>query len=268
MKNSQPQGELSELQDRRRRALVLRRGGANFTHIARTLGVHVRTVRDWWARAQLEGIEAVTQGIKRKNVPANYRLLDAKQELEIQQLILEHLPSDSQLKLPHRLWGKDAIRDLIKLRLGIDVSTRTVDTYLNRWGIKQSKPESGAVVEEDNYADLVQRAEKIEIFWAGKTMLPEFTTRKHSASSPVALVTMFYAVGNRNRLHFMIDKEQLAERASGWHLFLLKLVGQSLSRRPPRRVLLILNRETLPREPALDNWLRSMGKDIEIFHGA
>lgn len=65
------------------------------------------------------------------------RTPSAEQECAIQQLISEKMPD--QLKLSFALWTRNAVRELIKKRCGIDMPIRTVGEYLKRWGFTPQK---------------------------------------------------------------------------------------------------------------------------------
>ena len=53
-----------------------------------------------------------------------------------------------QLKLPFALWTRDAVRQALKSKFGIDLPLRTITDYLKRWGFSPQKP-AKRVYEQD-----------------------------------------------------------------------------------------------------------------------
>jgi hypothetical protein len=51
---------------------------------------------------------------------------------------MDHCPD--QLKLPFALWTREAVRELIVRRTGLDLSVWTVGRLLRGWGFKPQKP--------------------------------------------------------------------------------------------------------------------------------
>jgi len=61
-----------------------------------------------------------------------------EQELAIQRLICDKTPD--QYKLTFALWTRQAVQELITIRLKVRMPVRTVGEYLHRWGFTPQKP--------------------------------------------------------------------------------------------------------------------------------
>ena len=70
-------------------------------------------------------------GIRGKK-PGCGRCLSPAQERAVRQTICDKRPE--QLKMEFALWSRPAVRQYIKLSLGIKLSIRVVGNYLARWG--------------------------------------------------------------------------------------------------------------------------------------
>ena len=63
--------------------------------------------------------------------------LSAKQAAKIRRIVMDRCPD--QLKLPFALWTREAVQQLIKRKLHIDMPIRTVGEYLKGWGFTPQK---------------------------------------------------------------------------------------------------------------------------------
>jgi transposase len=97
-------------------AVAMREAGNTQLAIAAALGVHKNTVHQWLKGWRVAGAAAL-KAKKRGRRHEAQRLLDAGQAAEVQQLMIEHTPD--QLDLPFALWGREAVRDLARVRFGI-----------------------------------------------------------------------------------------------------------------------------------------------------
>ncbi|MCF6351319.1 MAG: helix-turn-helix domain-containing protein [Flavobacteriaceae bacterium] len=129
----------------RRDAIKMIKRGDKKKDIATFYGIHVNTVRDWWKLYKKEGVKSLTYK-KRGAKSENKKLLNPKQEYEIQKMITDTMPD--QLKLNFPLWKK-AIKELIMRKFDICIGRQAVGNYLKSWGFtpqrQRNKPMSNAL---------------------------------------------------------------------------------------------------------------------------
>jgi transposase len=161
----------------RERAVALREAGNAQLAIASALGVHKNTVHRWLKGWRVAG-GAALKAKKRGRRPQAQRLLDATQAAEIQRLMIGHGPD--QLGLPFALWGREAVRELVRARFGVTLALRTVSDYLRRWGFTPQRPIKRALERQDaavqawlaeHYPKIAAqaKAEGAEIHWGDET---------------------------------------------------------------------------------------------------
>jgi transposase len=133
--------KLSEavLNERRRRAVKLRLGGAMIAATAKLCEIGERTV--WAATKAYESGGWAAVSVRHGHRPrGSGRALTAEQEREVQRLIRDHVPD--QLKMSYALWTRPAVRELILRRYEVLLAVRAVGNYLNRWGFMPLAAES------------------------------------------------------------------------------------------------------------------------------
>lgn len=119
------------------------------------------------------------------------RLLSPEQETEVQKLICDKRPE--QMKMPFALWTREAVRQMILERFGVELAVRSVGEYLGRWGFTPQKPlkrayeqHPGAVKEwlGTEYPLIAKRAreEGGEIHWADEAAVANTDVRGRSYS--------------------------------------------------------------------------------------
>jgi transposase len=159
----------------RLRAVHARELGYTVVDIAAILGVREETVSRWCSRYDRGGQEALP-GDRTGRPAGSGRRLTREQEQCIQQAIESQSPQE--LKIASALWTRQAVQELIELRVGIRLPVRTVGAYLRRWGYTPQKPvrkaykqDPKAVAEwlEKTYPAIERRAaqEGGEIHWGG-----------------------------------------------------------------------------------------------------
>src|SRR5215211_1096060 len=125
--------ELSDeaLQVLRLRALRGIELGYSELDLADLLGVCNETISRWWTAYVAAGLPALPGG-RRGRPLGSGRFLSDQQAERIKARIDLHSPEE--VGIPHALWTRRAVRDLIRKELGIDLAERTVGLYLRRWG--------------------------------------------------------------------------------------------------------------------------------------
>src|SRR3954447_19864454 len=107
----------------RLRAVHARELGYAVVDIAAILGVREETVSRWCTRYDRGGQEALP-GDRTGRPPGSGRLLDGEQEQSLREAIETQSPQE--LGIPSALWTRQAVQELIKLRVGIRLPIRTV----------------------------------------------------------------------------------------------------------------------------------------------
>src|SRR5215211_2031191 len=142
--------------------------------LADLLGVCNETISRWWTAYVAAGLPALPGG-RRGRPLGSGRFLSDQQAERIKARIDLHSPEE--VGIPHALWTRRAVRDLIRKELGIDLAERTVGLYLRRWGYTSKRPARHARqqdpddVEEwllETYPAIEAQAERegAEILWA------------------------------------------------------------------------------------------------------
>ncbi|HVW43961.1 MAG TPA: helix-turn-helix domain-containing protein [Amycolatopsis sp.] len=120
------------LETLRRRAVAAVEAGVTRSEVARLFGVSRKTVGAWVAAYQESGDEAFRPK-RRGRRPGEQLALSPKQQAFIVQAIVDGTPE--RHGLPHRLWTRLAIVELVNRNFGIQISPGTVSQYLVRWGL-------------------------------------------------------------------------------------------------------------------------------------
>ncbi|NKQ57893.1 helix-turn-helix domain-containing protein [Amycolatopsis sp. K13G38] len=116
----------------RRRAIAAIAAGATRAEVARLFGVSRKTVSAWVAAYEESGEDALRPK-RRGRRPGEQLALSPKQQACAIQAIVEGTPD--RHGLPHALWTRLAIADLVERSFGIRISPATVSQYLLRWGL-------------------------------------------------------------------------------------------------------------------------------------
>src|SRR3954452_3223311 len=111
--------------------------GYSELELADLLGVCHETISRWWTVYSAEGLTSLPGGRHGRPLGSG-RLLSDPQAQRIQAGIDYHSPEE--LGIPHALWTRRAVRDLIRQEFDIDLAERTVGQYLRRWGYTSKKP--------------------------------------------------------------------------------------------------------------------------------
>ena len=122
----------------RKRAVQAVLEGRTHQETAHLFGVTRGTVTRWirWMGLYREQGEGGLDA-RRKGRPPHPALGEEAAALVVE-LVSRHSPD--QLGLPFFLWTREIVGDLIKRRLGLDLSQWTVGRYLKRWELTPQKP--------------------------------------------------------------------------------------------------------------------------------
>jgi transposase len=266
------------LQVLRLRALRGLELGYSELELADLLGVCHETISRWWTAYRAEGLEALPGGRPGRPVGSGRALSDAQ---------AQHLCgridcyAPEQLGIPHALWTRRAVRDLIRREYDIDLAERTVGLYLRRWGYTSKRPSRHArqqdpdEVEEwllETYPAIEAQAERedAEILWADEVGVaadqhPGYGYARVGEPATMAVpkphirVNQISAISNEGTVRFMTYKGNLD--AAVFLLFLARLIAGA-----SRKVLLIVDRLQAHKTPEVDAWVAAHRDRIEVYY--
>lgn len=252
--------------------------GYSEVELAQLLGICHETISRWWTAYAAAGLGALP-GNRSGRPLGSGRFLSDEQAKHIQEQIDHHTPQ--QLDIPHALWTRQAVRELIRKEHDIDLAERTVGQYLRRWGYTSKKPQRHARkqdpdevarwLEETYPAIEVQAArEGAEILWAdevgvaadhhpGYGYAREGERATMDVPAPHIRVNQISAISNEGTVRFMTYKGMM--NAGTFLLFLRKLVEGA-----GRKILLIADRLQAHKTPEIEAWLAGHKDQIEVFY--
>src|SRR3982751_523020 len=262
----------------RLRAVHARELGYAVVDIAAILGVREETVSRWCSRYDQGGQEALP-GDRTGRPIGSGRLLNKEQEQSLQQAI--ETKSPQELGIASALWTRQAVRELIRKRVGIRLPIRPVGEYLRRWGYTPQKPvrkaykqDPKAVAEwlEKTYPAIERRAAKEggEIHWGDETGVRSTCQHSRGYARPGATpelivpgsrfsVNMISTITNQGKVRWMIYPGKM--NAALFIVFLTRLItGAS------KKVFLIVDHLSVHEAAAVEEWLADKKDQIEVFY--
>jgi transposase len=262
----------------RERTVAMHEAGNAQLTIAAALGLHKNTVHRWLKGWRGAGAAARNHK-KRGRRPQAQRRLGYHKAPEVQRLMKAHCPD--QLDLPWALWGREAVRELVRVRFGVRLALRTVSDYLRRWGFTPQRPIRRALERQDaavqawlseHYPKIAIRAkaEGAVIHWGdetgisnqavyGRSFAPQGQTPVLRRPATRRTLSMISAVTNRGALRFM-----LYEGALNAGLFLAFL--QRLVRSSQGKVFLIVDNLRVHKAAKVQAWVAEHCERIELFY--
>jgi len=262
----------------RRDAIKMIKRGDKKKDIALFYGVHVNTVRDWWKLYRKEGAQSLTYK-KRGAKSENKKLLNPKQEVEIQKMITDTMPD--QLKLDFALWTTKAIKELIMREFDICIGRRAIGNYLKNWGFTPQKPKKRAYEQcpkkvqnwlDEQYPAIKKRAkqEKATIHWGdetgvrntnqhGRSYAPKGRTPIKKHMSKRFSINMISSITNQGLVQFMIYKENM--NADVLIIFLEQLIKSQ-----DNKIYLILDNLRVHHSKIVKKWEEEHKNEIELFY--
>lgn len=126
---------LAALNERRRRAVALRLDGMRLAEVAAKTELSVPTIIAAHKAFLAGGWDAVNVAPRGRRTGSG-QVLDASNTQALIASVAEGPPE--RLGLPHILWEKDAVSELARKRLGIDLPATTLGRYLQEFGFSAS----------------------------------------------------------------------------------------------------------------------------------
>jgi len=263
-------------EEMRHRAIRALKAGKKQTHVATKLGVAQPTVNRWWKRYEKGGWAALRRR-KRGRMIGSGRKMNVEQEKQIQKLITYKSPD--QLKLPFALWTREAVRQLIQERFGIEYGLQTMSVILALWGFtphrslkracEQRPTELGKWMEEA-YPQVKSKAktEGAEIWWGDETVIVpgSYFGRSYPKKGPTPVVRqsarrfhtgLTSAINNQGKIQWMPLRE--AVNAETFLRFLKKLVKYR-----KRKIILIIPSLPVYHSGSVKEWLEPNTRRIEL----
>lgn len=262
----------------RQQVLMLHEQGRTKTEIALITG-YARTYVTALVRT-LMAEPAQRTAVARGGRPVGVRrALSPTDEKAAQRLICGQFPD--QLALPFALWTRPAIRELVRVRFGVQLSVRAVGDYCQRWGYTPQKASRRAY--EQN-AQAVQawlrteypriraraRAEGAEISWGDETGVRSDSVRPRGyapkGQPPLIRIparrsslSLLAAITNQGTVRFMCYRGALTTR----HLitFMRRLI-----RAAGRKVYLILDNLNVHKAQAVRDWVAGHRAEMAVFY--
>jgi len=272
--------KLSEavLNERRRRAVKMRLGGATIAETAKLCEIGERTV--WAATKAYESGGWAAVIVQHGHRPKGTgRLLTFEQEREVQRLIRDHVPD--QLKMSYALWTRQAVRELILHRYNVLLCVRAVGNYLKRWGFTPQKPlkkayeQSPQAVDKwlsESYPTITKRAktEGAEIHWGDETGLRSDDVRGRGYA-PKGETPVLRIKANRSSLSVIstvTNKGQMRWRIFSGALDARILIDflKRLTRNAAKKLFLILDNLRVHHAKVVQQWLAENADKIEVFY--
>lgn len=214
----------------------------------------------------------------RRGRPKGQSKLKGHEAATIVRLIMNRCPD--QLKLPFALWTREAVRDLIRHRTGLELSVWTVGRLLKAWGFTPQKPvrrayERNAVAVrqwmEETYPGIKQeaKAQSGEIHWGDEKGLRSDhqtgTSYGKRGKTPVVPGTgkrfgcnLISTVTNKGKLSFMVFQERFTSKV--FLKFLRRLVKQA-----GRKVFLIVDGHPVHRSKVVRKWVEENREKISLY---
>jgi len=241
-------------------------------------GVGVKTICIWFKLAKLNNGKIVKEKVRGRKKGMK-RTLSPEQEKFIQKCIIDKHPE--QYKFPFALWTRQAVKELIKDQLKIDMPVRTVGDYLKRWNFTPKKPVKLAYEQQPDkvkewldkdYPEIRKQAKKedAEILWCDETGISteSNTCRGYSPKGKKSVVkvsakrfslSMISAITNEGQMRYMIYKGGM--KTPIFIDFLRRLTYKA-----KRKKYVIVDNLKVHHAKAVTAWINKHSDKISIFY--
>jgi transposase len=132
-----PLGTAADLERRRRLAVTRLREGFSAAAVAAVLGIHLRTIRLWWATYRRRG----AAGLAAKPHPGRPRKLTAARA---RQVLTWFRKDPRSFGFATELWTAPRVAHVIRRKWGIAFHPRYLNAWLTARGITPQKPQRQA----------------------------------------------------------------------------------------------------------------------------
>ncbi len=233
-----------QLNARRRRAVELRRQGVTLAGVSEHTGLSAPTIISACKAFEAGGWEAVDVRPRGRRQGGG-RLLQGETEDRIRHALLEVPPESAGADV--MLWNNAVVRDWLQAAHGIEVTERTVASYLADWGLSAPDPQaearnsrSKAALQwmDADYLRITDNARRdgARLFWAGEQAVPGGARQ-------------IYAHDARGRMRWIVSREALSANV------LIDFLSR-LRRETARPTVVIFRGAATDRIEELQAWLR------------
>jgi transposase len=260
----------------RRRVVRAVEGGMKKSEAARLFEVSYYSVRKWVKAVKVGGDKAIKA--KPKGRPKRSGKLKPWQTAQIVWTITHQCPDD--VGLPFTLWNRNAIRQLIKQRFGLELSLSSMSRLLKGWGFTAQKPVYKAIEKDpqkvktwlhQDYPAIKARAkeENAEIHWGdemgvrsdhtcGRSFGRKGQTPVVKKSAKRYRCNMISSIAQSGAMRFMIYQETLT--ASLFIAFLRRLIHTQ-----QRKIFLVVDNLKVHHAKKVQTWIDGHKDRIELF---
>lgn len=264
----------------RKRAIDLREAGKSNKETASILGMVPETTSRWYSAYKKEGKDALKVRKCGRPKQSGKRLSD-EQEGHIIRLLIAKNPKQLQFKFA--LWTREAVRQLIKREIEIEMPISTVGHYLKKWQFTAKKPIKRAYERKDastqrwleeEYPKIKKeaKADDADIWWADETACVSLPTNLRgyapigSKHKPVLehpakkfKVNMISAITNTGKTMFALYDESI--NIDRFIDFLQKVIDSS-----QKKVYIIVDNLRVHHAKLVKAWVEEHEEQIRIFY--
>ena len=254
-----------EIQQQLRLQIVqLRKSGKTNREVASTLGVSERHASMLWQRFLKNGTESLTSGIRGRR-RGEHRKIGVQQTKSVRELLLKK-PCD--VGIHGELWTRYRLQQALKSHMKIQVSIRTLGSYLRKWEmIPQKTLDVKDITDKQirswligDFRNLEKRIELEcgELQWFVEKMIG--VTQRKTFETLQEPKPMLATLSKRGQIRFLVYQEEITPKL--FRDFLCSLIAdvdKKIFLLVKKIVCLYLNSET-------ESWLEEHQDRIEVIY--
>ncbi len=269
-----------ELSEKRKIAIKLRERGIPNKEVAEIVGISPQTISTYYSAYKKEGKKIFK--VKKAGRPKNSgKILTDEQERRIIRKLVDTTPQ--QLKFKFALWTREAVKQLIKHELDIDMPISTVGHYLKKWQFTSKKPIKRAYERKDEqtkrwlkeeYPKIKKQAKKenADIWWGDETACVSLPSNlkgyapKGAKIKPILehpakkfKINMISAITNTGKTMFALYDESI--NVDRFIEFLQKVIDSS-----DKKVYMIVDNLRVHHAKRVTQWIEEHKDKIAIFY--
>ncbi len=269
-----------ELEEKRKIVVKLRQKGMTNIEVAEIVGMSKQTTSSYYARYKREKEKLFK--VKNAGRPKKSgKILSDEEEQKIIRLLIDKNPK--QLKFKFALWTREAVKQLIKHEIGIEMPISTVGHYLKKWQFTSKKPIKRAYERKDTltkqwleveYPKIKKEAKKenAQIWWGDETACVSIPTNLKgyapigSKNKPILKhpaqkfkINMISSITNTGKTMFSLYNESI--NVDRFIDFLQKVIDSS-----EKKVYMIVDNLRVHHAKLVKAWIEEHKERIAIFY--